>query len=169
MLLRPRWRRVCLAVHLGAAVGWIGAALAYLAVGVAAQSSESIATIRAAWLAMEIIGWFVIVPLGIVASASGVLLAAWTRWGLFRHYWVVFSLVLTGFALAVLLQHMPGVTDTAEIARTADDRTVASLGGDVVHPAIGVTVLVIVLVLNLNKPKGLTAIGRRHAATARQC
>lgn len=167
MLLTPRRRRFCLAVHLGAAVGWIGAALAYLALGIAAESSESVETIRAAWLSMEIIGWFVIVPLGIVAFTSGVFLAVWTRWGLFRHYWVVFSLALTGFALAVLLEHMPGVTDTADIAHTADDRTVASLGGDVVHPAIGTVILVVVLVLNLYKPKGLTAIGRRQAATAK--
>lgn len=167
MLFAPRWRKLILAVHLGAAVGWIGAALAYLAIGLVAGSTDSVETIRAAWISMEIVGWIVIVPLGIVAFASGVLLAACTRWGLFRHYWVVFSLGLTGFAVVVLLQHMPGVSDTADIARGAGDRTVLSLGGDVLHPAVGVVILAVVLVLNLYKPKGLTVIGRRHVTPAR--
>lgn len=166
MLFAPRWRKLTLAIHLAAAVGWTGAALAYLAVGIAAESTDSVETIRAAWLTMEIVGWFVIVPLGLVAFISGVVLAACTRWGLFRHYWVVFSLASTAFALVVLLQRMPGVGDTAEIARTAADRTVLSLGGDVVHPAIGVVILAVVLVLNLYKPRGLTATGRRQAQAA---
>jgi len=84
-----------LAVHLAVSVGWIGAAVGYLEMGIAAERSESAATIRSAWVAMDIIGWFVIVPLAFAAVASGVALAAGTRWGLFRHCWVIFSLVDT--------------------------------------------------------------------------
>lgn len=70
------------------------------------------------------------------------------------------ALTLTAVALAVLLVHMPMVTATAGLARTASDPIVATLGGDVVHPALGLAVLVVVAVLNLYKPRGLSGYGR---------
>ena len=62
---------------------------------------------------------------------------------------------------------MPTVTATAALARTADDSTMAQLGGDILHPALGLVVLTVVAVLNLYKPRGLTAYGRRQQAQAR--
>src|SRR5687767_8624932 len=120
MTLSSGVRKVVLATHLSLSIGWIGAAAAYLAVGIAAERSTSPETIRGAWIAMELIGWFVIVPLAVGALASGVTIALGTRWGLFRHYWVIFSLGLTTFATVVLLLHMPTVSSTADNARAAD-------------------------------------------------
>ena len=162
--MTPSVRKLLLATHLSVSVGWLGAALAYLAIGVAAGSSDSPDTVRGAWVAMELIGWFVIVPLAAAALLSGVVMAAGTRWGLFRHYWVIFSLVLTTFALVVLVLHMPTVSSTADQARTANAARLEGLGGDVIHPAIGLAVLVAILVLNVYKPRGVTSYGRRHPA-----
>jgi hypothetical protein len=64
----------------------------------------------------------------------------------------------------VLLLHMPSVTNAARVARTADDATVLQLGGDVLHPALGLLVLVVVAVLNLYKPRGLTRYGQGRRA-----
>lgn len=158
-------RKVVLAFHLAVSVGWIGAAIAYLAMGIAAATSESPGTIRGSWIAMDLIGWYVIVPMALAAFATGVGLAAGTRWGLFRHYWVIFSLGLTAFAVVVLLLHMPSVSSTADAARGASDRHALTLGGDVPHPAIGLVVLVLVLVLNVFKPAGVTKYGRQARAT----
>ena len=164
MAMTPPVRKLLLAAHLSVSVGWIGAAVAYLAIGVVAGSSDSPETVRGAWVAMELIGWYVIVPLAAAALLSGVVMAAGTRWGLFRHYWVIFSLVLTTFALVVLVLHMPTVSSTADQARTASAGRLETLGGDVIHPAIGLVVLVAILVLNVYKPRGVTSYGRRHPA-----
>ncbi len=154
-------RKFLLAVHLAVSVGWVGAAAAYLAVGIAAEVSTKPATIRSAWLAMELIGWSVVVPLAVGALMTGLVLALGTRWGLFRHYWVIFSLALTAFATVVLVLHMPTVSSTARDARAASAAGLEGLGGDIVHPGIGLAVLLAILVLNVYKPRGLTGHGQR--------
>lgn len=161
MTLTPRLRKLALAAHLMAAVGWIGAAASYLALGVAAETSEDAQTVRAAWTAMELTGWYVIVPLAVASLITGLVMALGTRWGLFRHYWVLFSLVLTAFATVVLVLHMPTVSSMADIARQAEPAQLDALGGDVAHPAIGLVVLLVIQVLNVYKPPGMTAYGRR--------
>lgn len=164
MIIPPALRRAALAVHVITSVGWIGAVVAYLALGIAAAMSEQPQTVRAAWIAMELTGWLVIVPLAVLAFLTGLVMSLGTVWGLVRHYWVIFAFVLTTVALVVLLLHMPSVTTAARVARTADDATVLQLGGDVLHPALGLLVLVVVAVLNLYKPRGLTRYGRRRRA-----
>lgn len=166
MVMAAGLRRAALAMHLITSVGWIGAAGAYLAAGVAARVSDRVPTVRAAWIAMELIGWLVIVPLGCLAFLTGVVMSVGTRWGLIRHYWVLIALVLTSLALVVLILHMPSVSAGAAVARTGDDRAVLQLGGDIAHPALGLVVLVVVAVLNLYKPRGLTRYGRRQHAAA---
>ena len=158
--MSPPMRRVVLAVHVISSVGWIGAAAAYLGLGIAATSGEAV-TVRAAWVAMEIIGWWVIVPLGWLALGTGLVMSLGTAWGLVRHYWVLIALVLTVVSLLVLMLHMPSVSASAAAARTLDDTAVVGLGGDVLHPGLGLVILVVVAVLNLIKPRGLTRYGRR--------
>jgi len=41
---------------------------------------------------------------------------------------------------------------------------VLRLGGDVLHPALGLLVLIVVAVLNLYKPRGTTRYGQRRRA-----
>ena len=159
----PRVRRPLLATHVICSVGWIGAALAYLALGLAAQLSDQPGTVQAAWIGMELIGWPVLVPLGGLAWATGILLSMVTHWGLLRHYWVVIALVLTTVALVVMVLHLPAVTVAATVVRTGDPAAISRLGGDVLHPAGGLAVLVVVAVLNIYKPRGLTPRGQRRA------
>jgi hypothetical protein len=159
--LPPTLRRLALAVHVICSVGWIGAAAAYLALGLAAQFSRRGQLVRAAWLAMELTGWWVVVPLGCLALLTGLVMALGTPWGLVRYYWVLIAFVFTSVALVILILHMPSVTATAQLAAKADDTTAARLGGDVLHPALGLLVLVFVAVLNIYKPRGLTGFGQR--------
>ncbi len=159
--MTPGLRKLALTVHLTASVGWIGAVVAYLALGIAAETSNEAATVRGAWIAMELVGWYAAVPLAVGALVTGVAIALGTRWGLVRHWWVVFSLVLTTFCLVVLFLHMPTVSMMAEQARSADAAQLRALGGDLGHPAIGLGVLLAVLVLNVYKPRGLTRYGWR--------
>lgn len=167
--MSPPVRKALLAAHLTVSVGWIGSVLAYLALAVLARSSESDATVRAAWIGMDVTGWYVIVPLTVTSFATGVLLAVATRWGLLRHYWVLFSLLLTAVAMVVLVLHMPSVATLADAARNAGEdaaphaaRLLTRLRqSDLLHPAAGLVVLLAVHVMNVYKPAGLTRYGWR--------
>jgi len=162
MALSPVLRKLLLTIHLLFSIGWIGGVIAYLTLGVATAASDSAETIRGAWIAMDLTGWFTIVPLAVGSLASGVLISLGTKWGLFRHYWVIISLALTVVANVVLVLHMPGVSATADFARTADAAGLATLGGDLLHPTVGLVVLLAVQVLNIYKPRGLTRYGWRR-------
>jgi hypothetical protein len=164
MAMPPALRRAVLSVHVICSVGWIGAAVAYLALGIAAELSKQPGTVRAAWIAMELTGWYVILPAAGLAVLTGLVISLGTQWGLLRHYWVLFALVLSTLSLVVLVLHMPTVTSMADQARTIDDTSAATLGGDILHPALGLVVLIVVAVLNIYKPRGLTAYGHRQQA-----
>lgn len=161
MTMTPGLRKFVLAVHLTFSVGWIGAVVAYLALGVSAVTSQDAQTVRAAWIAMELTGWFVIVPLALAALLTGLVMSLGTPWGLFRHYWVLITLVLTILSTAVLLLHMPTVSSLAGVAREADGADLVGLGGDLLHAGGGLLVLLVITVLNVYKPQGMTPYGRR--------
>ncbi|WP_433786845.1 DUF2269 domain-containing protein [Actinomycetospora sp. CA-101289] len=150
-----------LTVHLVVSVGWIGAVLAYLALGVAATTTGNGEVVRAAWVGMALTGWFVIVPLAVAAFVTGVVMSLGTPWGLLRHYWVIFALVLTGVSVLVLVLHMPTVSAQAELAQRLGDAEVSHLGGDLLHPSVGLLVLLVITVLNVFKPRGTTSLGQR--------
>jgi hypothetical protein len=157
-----RLRKVTLAVHLTVSVGWVGAVFAYLSLGIASVTSERESTIRSAWTAMELIGWWVIVPLALASLLTGVVMALGTKWGLFRYYWVLISFVLTTFATSILLLHMPDVSTLADQARAAGGSDLDGLGGDLFHAGVGLAILLFVLALNIAKPPGLTRYGWRR-------
>ena len=151
-------------MHLTVSVGWIGAVAAYLALDVAAATGRDAQTLRAAYLGMDLIARTVIVPLAVAALVTGLVVSLGTRWGLFRHYWVVISLLLTTFATGVLL------VETRTIGHLADRAADPTLSADglralqstLVHSVGGMVVLLVVLVLNMYKPRGLTRYGRRR-------
>jgi hypothetical protein len=161
MTLPPGLRKLVLTVHLASSVGWIGAVVAYLVLGVSAANSRDAETVRAAWIAMELTGWSALVPLGLAALLTGLVMSLGTPWGLFRHYWVVLTLVLTVLSAAVLWLHMPTVSAAAAVARQADGAAPAGLGSDLFHAGGGLLVLVVITVLNVYKPRGLTPYGWR--------
>jgi hypothetical protein len=160
------WRRLLLAVHLTVSIGWVGAVLAYISLDVAVAIGQDPETVRSAYAAMERIVRIVVIPLAIASLVTGILISLVTRWGLFRHYWVVISLVLTVIATGVLLRETQLIARHAAMA--ADPATtearLATLPSTLVHSVGGATVLLVVLVLNVFKPRGKTKYGRRKAA-----
>ncbi len=67
--------------------------------------------------------------------------------------------MLTAFAVSLL--HMPTVSAMADIAREAEGDQLHDLGGDLIHPRIGLVVLLVIQVLNVYKPRGMTGYGQR--------
>jgi hypothetical protein len=114
--MMPWLRRLGLALHVVFSVGWLGAVVAFLSLGIAALGAEP-ATSRAAYIGMNVVGGGALVPLSIATLASGVIQSLGTKWGLFRHYWVMLKLVLTVLATAALLLHQ--FTAIAEASKLA--------------------------------------------------
>lgn len=111
-------RKLGLSLHVALSVGWLGAVLAFLVLAVASFSPDP-ALARAAYLTMVAVGRGALLPLSVGALVSGVVQSIGTKWGLFRHYWVVVKLVLTLLATAALYVHQ--TTAIAEAARLARD------------------------------------------------
>jgi hypothetical protein len=166
MTMPPPLRKLTLATHLTLSVGWIGAVAAYLALDVA--TSQDPQTLQAAYLGMDLIVRYVIVPLALASLLTGLVMAMGTRWGLFRHYWVLISLLLTIVATVVLLDSMQAISDFAATAAapTTSAAELRELPSTLVRSIGGMVVLLVILVLNVYKPQGMTRYGRATAATA---
>lgn len=156
----PAVRRFMLTVHVAASVGWLGAIAAYIALNVPALTSTDPQTVRAAYLMMQPVALYGIVPLAVTSLITGIVQSLGTPWGLFRHYWVVISFAITAFATLVLVLH---VSDIHTLATRASDPTGdIRPGGDLFHSLGGLIVLLIPLWLNMYKPRGLTRYGWRR-------
>lgn len=161
--MKPTLRRVGLTLHVVVSVGWLGAVTAYLALAIGGLTSTDAGLVSGAYLAMETIGWFVVVPLAMASLASGFIQAVGTEWGLFRHYWVVVKFGLTLVSTAILLAHMPAVSRVAAMASvmslpiaTPDVARVQLL----VHAAGGLAVLLAITAMSVFKPWGRTRFGQ---------
>jgi hypothetical protein len=157
-------RKLSLTTHLTVSVGWLGAVLAYVALAIAGVSSGNAQLVRAAYLSMEVIGWYVIVSCSVGALATGLVHSLGTEWGLLRHYWVLAKFVLTLVATLVLVSHMPTVSRMAEHAAStpALSTDFARLQMQLlVHAVGGLLVLLVVVTLSVFKPWGRTGYGRR--------
>ena len=165
MIMPPGVRKFALTAHITFSVGWIGAVVAFLALVVAGMTSQEAPMLRAAWIAMELTGWFAIVPLALASLLSGLVMSLGTKWGLFRHYWTLFSLVLTILATVVLLVNMQTVSffagNAAETDRADMGGLRGGLPGELLHAGVGLLVLLVIQVLNVYKPQGMTPYGWR--------
>ena len=164
MTMTPGLRKFALTVHVTSSVGWLGAVAGFLALAVAGLTSQDAQMVRAAYLAMELITWFVIVPLSFASLLSGLVQSLGTPWGLFQHYWVLAKLLLTILATAVLLLHTQPIS---YMARVAAETTLASIDLRglriqlVVDAGAALAVLLLATMLSVYKPRGRTRYGRR--------
>lgn len=160
MLLTPSLRKAVLTAHVASSVGWIGAVLAYLVLDLVATFGQDVPTVRAAFMGMELIVLYGIVPLALAAVLIGVVVALGTSWGLFRHYWVLVKLLLTLFATTILLLETRAIGTMAAVAATGADPR--DLPGSLPHSIGGALVLLTILILAIYKPAGMTRYGWRR-------
>lgn len=165
MARTPGARKLALTAHVVASVGWLGAVAAFLAVAVAGLTSDDGQLVRAAYLAMELMGWSVIVPLGAASLLTGLIQSLGTPWGVFRHWWVLIKLVLTALAMLLLLVHMRPIGFMASVAAESavapnDHRAVRVQL--VFDAGAALLVLLVNTTLSVYKPRGLTGYGQRR-------
>jgi len=162
MTMTPGLRKFALSVHITSSVGWIGAVVAYLALAVVTRTSQDAQVVRSVFLALDLITRFVLVPLALTSLLTGLVMSLGTKWGLFKHYWVLIPLVLTIFATVVLLTRLEPISLLAGIAAEADSADLLALEADLLHPVGGLLVLLVIQVMNVYKPRGLTPYGWRN-------
>jgi len=161
--MNPGARRLALTAHVTASVGWLGAVGAFLALAIVGLTSRDPSIVRSSYLAMDVTGWYVIVPLSLASLWTGVLQSLGTEWGLFRHYWVLVKFLLTVVATVLLLVHMQ---PTGRVASAAAEAVLSSsdlrgLRVQLLADAVGaLAVLLVATALSIYKPWGLTEHGR---------
>jgi hypothetical protein len=110
---------------------------------------------------MELIGWYALVPLALASLLTGLVQALGTTWGLFRHYWVVFKLLINLFATIVLLLYTQTLDHFADLAAETDDLGVLRGPSPVLHAAAALLLLLVATTLAVYKPRGMTPYGQR--------
>jgi hypothetical protein len=162
--MTPRIRKLTLTAHVSTSVGWLGALAVFLAHAIVSLKSQDLQLVRAAALAMSVTTWLVIVPLSLASLITGLMQALGSAWGLFRHYWIVFKLLLTAIATIVLLLKVGPISFLADAA-TATSFTSGDLVGLrtslLVHAIGGLLVLLAAAALAVYKPAGMTRYGTR--------
>lgn len=165
MTMTPSLRKFALTAHVTFSVGWLGAVAGFLALAVTGLTSQYPLMVRAAYLSMELIGWFVIVPLSFAALLTGLVQSLGTKWGLFRHYWVVAKLLITVLATIILLVHMQPISRVAGVAAetTLSRADLRGLRIQLVADAgAAMLVLLIATTLSVYKPQGRTPYGLKQ-------
>ncbi|WP_308165545.1 DUF2269 domain-containing protein [Nocardia noduli] len=156
---------------MGASVGWLGAVVTFLVMAVAGVGTADVELVRAVDLIAPLLVRWVLVPLAFATLVTGVVVSVATPWGLLRHYWVLFKLLLTLVATVVLLLYTRTAQVYGDLAMRPDTPLEALRAPTfVVHASLAVMILVAAMILAMYKPRGLTPRGlrqrREHAAAA---
>ena len=168
--MTPRLRRFALTAHIVASVGWLGAVTCVLALAVAGLTSDDFQTVRATYPAMEVAAWYVLLPLALASLLTGVVQSLGSKWGLFRHYWVVVKLVINLLATVVLLLYLETLDSLAHVAATSSAADLSALrsASPVLHAAAALLLIVVATVLAVYKPRGMTRYGWRKQQQQQQ-
>ncbi|HEY4612047.1 MAG TPA: hypothetical protein VII11_03605 [Bacteroidota bacterium] len=163
-MMTPRIQKFALTAHITFSVGWLGAVAGFLALSIAGLTSRDAQTVRAAYRAMELVGWFVIVPASLGALLTGLVQSLGTQWGLFRHYWIITKLLLTVAATILLMLHMQPIGYLADVVSTTELATTELRGLRIqliADAGLALLVLLVATVLSVYKPWGKTRYGMR--------
>jgi hypothetical protein len=163
MTRSPRLRKFALTVHISSAVGWLGAIAGFLALAIIGLTGQDAQIVRAAYLGMDWIGWYVLVPLSFASLLTGLVQSLGTEWGLFRHYWILAKLLINVLGNVGLLMFMliSGSVVAAVPTSALDDVDELRSPSPLLHAGVALLVLLVATVLSVYKPRGITPYGWR--------
>ena len=103
--------------------------------------------------------------MSLASLLTGLVCSLGSSWGLFRHYWVLFKLVINVVATIVLLLYLQTLDYLGDIA-AATALSGTGLRGlkdpsPVLHAAAALLLLLVATTLAIYKPRGLTRYGQR--------
>lgn len=173
--MTPVLRKLTITAHITFSVGWLGAVAGFLALSIVGLTSRNAEVVRGAYLSMDLISKFVIIPMCFAALATGLLQALGTPWGLFRYYWIVMKFSLAIFATVALLIHQFEVMAVAAksvsggATETLFSADLGPLKTELVRaPSLAIVLLLVATTLGVYKPWGLTRYGRRKQQERRK-
>lgn len=166
MTMLPRLSKLVLTSHITFSVGWLGSIAVFLALAIAGVISKDSQLARAAYVAMELSAWFVIVPLCFASLLTGLIQSLGTKWGLFKYYWIIVKLFLTIVATIFLLLHMQPISYLAGIAADTSFSNTQEFGlriQIITQAGAGILVLLAATTISVYKPWGKIQLGLSNA------
>jgi uncharacterized membrane protein len=160
--LSPRARKTALTAHIAVIATWLGAVIANFFLGISAAVTDDETLADAYYASMDRLVNNLMPAAAIATLATGLLLALATRWGLFRHWWIIAKLVLAVTTAVVGFSIIdPAISDTIR-TRAATGSTGFS---DALLPATAATPLMLLsaTTIAITKPWGRIGRGRRRA------
>lgn len=164
MNMTPSISKFALTAHITFSVSWLGAVAGFLALAVHGLTVQDAQLVRGFYLAMGVIGWYVIVPLCLASLATGFIQSLGTQWGLFRHYWVLTKFILTVVSTLILFAFTRTLGDIGILAADTTlpvDELRKLSQSPVLHSGGGLLVLLVNTILSVYKPWGRTKYGQR--------
>jgi hypothetical protein len=171
--LSPSARKLTLTIHIITAIGWIGVDFVLFVFALTGLTTDDPSTLATCYLAIEMFAVVLLVPLGVLSLASGLLLGWGSKYGIFRYHWVLWklllNLVLTTLVIVLL---RPGVNEAADLVAgspgTIPDELDQSRANLIFPPVVSITALTFATVLAVYKPWGRTKYGRRRLEAERR-
>ncbi len=167
-LSRPA-RRLTLLVHIAASLSWIGVDLVMLVLALTGLTSNDPQLVSACYVALHRFALVLLLPIGLLALGTGLLLGWGTRFGVLRYWWVVVKLLLNiVLTVLVLVALRPSLDEAARQSARIDasllDRLGPASSNLMFPPVVSTVALLFAAVLGVYKPWGRTARGRNAAA-----
>ena len=145
----PPARKALLTLHLVTSLGWLGADLVLLTLGIAAQRGADPAVV---YPVAALVGTVLFAPLSVLVWLVGVASALLTPWGLLRYRWVLAKLVITTVMVGLVLFLLtPNLRHAGELGAALPARGRADL---VIAPSVSTSLMIIATVLSTYKPWG---------------
>jgi hypothetical protein len=166
-------RKLTLTIHIITAIGWIGVDFVLFVFALTGMLTDDPTTLATCYLAIDMFAVVLLLPLGLLSLATGLLLGWGTKYGIFRYHWVLWKLILnTVLTTLVLVLLRPGVADAADAVdgptATLPDRLSEAQSNLIFPPTVSITALTFATVLAVYKPWGRTKYGRRRLEAERR-
>ncbi len=152
-------RKFVLSAHITFSVGWLGAVAGFIVLNIAGLINKDDQMVRSAYIAMDLIGWYVILPSSLGSLLTGLIQSLTTSWGLFKHFWILVKFILTLGATILLLLHMQSISHLAELATRTPlpNAELREQGSELLVKAVAaLVVLLATTVISVYKPWGKT-------------
>ena len=163
--MSARLTKLTLTAHVVSSVGWLGAVLVFFGLSVVIVTTPDTQTIRGIYMAMGAGVGPILIPLAFASFITGLVQSLGTKWGLFRHYWVLFKLFINVFANIVLIMYADTIALLAAIAEKdpLSDADLGMLRGPsvLIHSSGALLLLLAATALSVYKPRAMTRYGWR--------